>query len=324
MRRSTFARTLGVAGTSLTATSLFPFRTKAAVAPISLRLGALLLDGAAEPFYAQDMGFFEEAGLDVKLTISTVGGSALLAAVVSKQLDICAGSTAPLILARERGVKVRYFHPGSIFVGPVPNSALMVAKDSPIRTVADIAGKTIAVAAVKDLTQYCVQAWIAAGGGNPDGVRYVEIPYSAMVPALVQGRVDAICQSEPFVTTAKSAARVLASLDDQIGRRYYLSGWLVTDDWPAENMEAGSRFVKAMQRAAKWANTHRTESAAILVKYTKIDPNIVAVMKRNFYDEGNRPDPRLVQDPLNMMIKYGGVSSKLTPADLVWSPERST
>lgn len=318
MNRSAFAR-LSAGGTFALAGVASPYIARSAADLLPLRVGTLPLDGSAEPVYASELGYFEEAGLDVQLTISAVGGSALLAAVIAKQLDICVGSTAPLILARARGVKVRYFSPGSIYVGPTPNSALMVAIDSPIKTVADIKGKTIAVAAVHDLTQYCVQAWIKAGGGDPNDVKYVEIPYSAMVPAMQQGRVDAICQSEPFVTEAKSAARVLASLDDQIGKRYYLSGWLTTDEWPAQNVEVGKRFVNAMQKTARWANTHRAESAAILVKHSKIDPAIVAVMKRNLFDEGSRCDPRLMQDPLNMMIRYGGISPSITVRDLIWT-----
>lgn len=322
MKRSTFARSAAT-GMPLALFTFCPGRGRAATSLLPLRVGLVAVDAAAEALYAQELGFYKDAGLDVTLTISTKGGSALLPAVVSKQMDVCASSLAPLILARERGIKVSIFSPGPIYVGPTPNSALMVAKDSPIKSVADISGKTIAVAAVKDLTQYVVQAWIAAAHGNPDSVNYVEIPYSAMVPALQQGRVDAICETEPFVTEAMPVARILANFDDQIGKRYYVAGWLATDDWPVLNMEAGNRFTKAMQRTARWANTHRTESAAILVKYSKIDPAVVAVMKRNYYDEAARADPRLVQDVLNLMIRYGGVSSTLKASDLVWSPERS-
>ena len=31
-------------------------------------------------------------------------------------------------------------------------------------------------------------------------------------------------------------------------------------------------------------------------------------MKRNFNDETGRVNPKLLEDPLNMMIKYGGIS----------------
>jgi ABC-type nitrate/sulfonate/bicarbonate transport system substrate-binding protein len=110
----------------------------------------------------------------------------------------------------------------------------------------------------------------------------------------------------------------LASLDDAIGRPYYISGWMASDDWLQQNAEARNRFLKAMQRAARWSNAHRRESGAILVGYSKIDPAVVAVMKRNFNDETGRVNPRLLEDPLNMMIKYGGISPQLTAPDLAW------
>src|ERR1700722_12051765 len=101
MKRSVFARALG----ALIGLSFWqvPARTRGADL-LPWRVGTPSLDGSAEPVYARELGFFEAAGLDVQLTISAVGGSALLAGVVAKQLDICVGSTAPLILARARGI----------------------------------------------------------------------------------------------------------------------------------------------------------------------------------------------------------------------------
>jgi NitT/TauT family transport system substrate-binding protein len=292
---------------------------------VALRIGALPLDASAEAFYAKDMGFFDEAGIDATVTVMP-NGSSLLAALAAKDLDIGFSSPGTLINARDHGLKMRFFCPGGIVVvdARTAYSGLLVAKDSQILSAADLAGKTIGVAGIKDITQFSVQAWIDSERGNADSVQFTEIPYSAMIPALEQGRVAAIAEPEPFLTMAKRrGARLLGNLDATMGRRYLITGWIINEDWPQFNSEGVSRFVAAMRRTARWANLHRSESAAILIKYSKLDPDIASTMTRALYDDSGRVDPRLLQGPLNMLIKYGKISLR-SPAELVWPPGRDS
>jgi NitT/TauT family transport system substrate-binding protein len=214
---------------------------------------------------------------------------------------------------------VRFFCPGAVFTGPDNTASLMVATDAPIRSAPDLVGKTVAVAGLRDLVQYCVQAWLGIARVDPASVHYVEIPYPAMGAALAAGRVDAICALEPFITQAKPGARVLAQLDPVIGKHFLRTGWMATGEWPTQNPDARMRFQKAMQRASRWANGHHRESGAILAKYSKIDQATVNAMTRSRYDEGDRVDARLLQDPLRLMIRYNGAPATLTVNDLLWT-----
>jgi NitT/TauT family transport system substrate-binding protein len=302
---------------ALGATMAAPVRALAAE-PTALQLGAMPIDPAGEAFYGQDGGFFRAAGLDVKVTVLN-NGSALAAATSSGSLDVGFGSPAPVILAHQRGLAVRFIAPAAVYTGPLANSSLMVAKGSPIRTGADLNGKTVAVAGLHDLTQYSTQAWIDKNGGDSKTIAFIEVPYAEMGVALQQGRIAAGCVIEPYTTAVKALAQTIGNLNDAIARRYLLAGWFATEPWLAQHTAVAERFVAAMSKIARWANTHHRESAAILTTYTKIPPETIATMSRSRYDENPRVEPDVLQPVIDVMVKYGGLKP-MAATDLIWSP----
>lgn len=289
-----------------------------AAEPIVVRVAALPIDPAGEVLYAQDQGFFKAGGLDVRLTV-LANGSAIVAATAAGSVDVGFASVSSVALAHEHGVPVRYFAPAGIYTGPVGNTILLVPKGSPVQSGADLNGKTIGVGGLKDLTQFETETWIDRTGGDSKTVKFVEIRYSEMAAALEGGRLDAACEIEPFVTSAKSTARVVANLSDTMGGAYLTGGWLASEDWLHRNPEAARRFAAVMQRTARWANAHHPQTAAVLLRYAKIPPEIAATMVRARYDERLTVDPALVQRPVDMLAKYGMIAP--TPArDLLYTP----
>ena len=288
-----------------------------AAEPTALALGAMPIDPSAEAFYGLDGGFFRSAGLDVNVTVLN-NGSALAAATTAGTLDVGFGSPSPVILAHQRGLPVRFIAPAAVYTGPHANSSLMVAKGSPIRSGADLNGKTVAVAGLHDLTQYSSQAWIDKNGGDSKTVAFIEVPYAEMAVALQQGRIAAACVIEPYTTGAKSAAQAIGNLKDAIAHRYLLAGWFATEPWLARNADAAAKFVAAMRQIARWANAHQHESAPILSRYTKILPEVAATMARARYDESPRVEPAVLQPVIDVMVKYGSLAP-VAAADLIWN-----
>jgi NitT/TauT family transport system substrate-binding protein len=292
-------------------------RSVRAAEPVSLQLGAMPIDPSAEAFYGQDAGFFRTAGLDVKITVLN-NGSALAAATTAGTLDVGFGSPSPVILAHQRGLPVRFIAPAAVYTGPLPNSSLMIAKGAPIRSGADLNGKTVAVAGLHDLTQYSTQAWIDKNGGDAKTVAFIEIPYAEMGVALQQGRIAAGCVIEPYTTAVKSVAQTLGNLNDAIAHRYLLAGWFATDGWLAKNASVAAKFAGAMRQVARWANSHQHDSAPILSRYTKIPPEAAATMARSRYDENSRVEPAVLQPVIDVMVKYGSLAP-VAATDLIWN-----
>ena len=289
-----------------------------AVDPIPLRVGAMLLDSSAQVYYAQDLGFFKAAGLDVQLTVLN-NGSALIAATVSGSVDIGFGSASPVIQARQRGIPVHFILPAAVWIGPEGNSGMVVLKGSPIHSAVELNGKRVAVAGLQDLTQFQAQAWLDKNGGDSSTVQFVEMPYAEMAPALQQGRITAACVTEPFLGATKAVGTEIGNLSAAVGGQYMLAGWFGQDSWLQRNPEALRRFATAMQQAARWANAHQKESAAILVKYTKITPETAATMSRAHYDENDHLEVRYLQPLVDILAKYGK-TQQAPAADLIWHP----
>src|ERR1700722_8352787 len=102
----------------------------------TINVAAMPIAGAAEVFYAQELGFFKAAGLDGHLTV-LASGAAIVPATTSGAVDIGFGSPSPLILAHAKGLPVRFITYASLYTGPPVTSALVAAKSSNVHTGAD-------------------------------------------------------------------------------------------------------------------------------------------------------------------------------------------
>src|ERR1700722_1884847 len=80
---------------------------------IAINLGIQPGDATAEGFYAQDMGFFKDAGLDVKLTF-LLNGPALTSALASGALDLAVASVGVVATGHEHGLPLKYVAPGAM------------------------------------------------------------------------------------------------------------------------------------------------------------------------------------------------------------------
>ena len=283
----------------------------------TINVAAMPIAGAAEAFFAQELGFFKAAGLDVHLTV-LASGAAIVPATTSGSVDIGFGSPSPLILAHSKGLPVRFITYASLYTGPPVTSALMAAKNSSIRTGADLNGQAVAVNGLHDIGQFEVQAWIDHNGGNSSTVQFVEMPYATMMDALARGRVAAASETEPWTSTAADGARVIGNLNEIVAPKYALAGWFSTDSWLASNPQLAQRFIAVIQQTARWTSAHPKEAAALLERYTQVTPDVaVIVLKHMPFDDGGRADPKLLQPVIEMIAKYGNAPS-FNAADLTW------
>ena len=102
---------LSVIGTGLAAASI-PIRARAATA---LRVATLPIDGTALPYYAKDLNYFQDAGID--LTIQNISnGAAITAAVLSNAVDIGSSEITALAAAYKRGLPVVIIAAGGVHV----------------------------------------------------------------------------------------------------------------------------------------------------------------------------------------------------------------
>jgi NitT/TauT family transport system substrate-binding protein len=304
---------LGLIGAGL-ATAASPHGASAATA---VRLTTLPVDGTALAFYANDLNYFQDAGLDV--TIQTVAnGAVITASVISNSVDIGWSNIISLAAAYKRGLPVSIIGAGGMSVTGSLATQLMVRKDSPIHTAADLSGKVIGTTGLADVGQLAPELWVDKNGGKSSAVKFIEMPFPQLPAALEAGRVDAAWLAEPFIHAAEPFARTLATCFDAVAPRWMLGAWFATPAYISANRGVIDVFRTVITKTATWANANHDQSAVILAKYSHLDPAVVREMHRITY--ATRPEAALIQPAIDLAARYGAIAASFPAQELMFSP----
>ncbi len=289
-----------------------PRAARAQALPV-LRVATTPIELGAQVFYGKDEGFFKKAGLDVDARLMD-GGAAIAAAVASGSLDIAQANLVSLATAHERGIPFIAIAPAGLYSEAAPTTNLVVAKSSTIKTGKDLENKTVAVNGLRNITQIGADGWVEQGGGDPDKVRFMEMPFPLMGAALQAGRIDAAVIAEPELSAvvASGGVRIIGAPYDSIGKQFLIGAWFTTREWAKAHPDAVKRFVASIIEAGRWANGHRTESASILEKYTKI--HVGSGMRRTIF--ADRLDAALIQPLIDAAAKYKSIKKTFPASEL--------
>jgi ABC-type nitrate/sulfonate/bicarbonate transport system substrate-binding protein len=284
----------------------------------TLHVMTVPVDSGAEVYYAKDMGFFTKAGIDVDIQTAANGGASA-AAVAGNAIDIGYSDMVSIASAVGRNVPFVVVAPAGMSLSSAPVNLMMVSPNSSIHSAKDLDGKIVAGSGLGTISGYGPRAWIEANGGDLSTVKFVELPFPQMQPALDAGRVDAVTIAEPFLSVARKTERVLGAPYDAIAKEFIVGAYFTNTAWAKDHADVLNRFIGAIHEAAVWANANHAKSAEILLKYAKMDPDAAANMVRVRY--GETLTPALLQPVINVAAKY----SKFTPfpADqLIYKPGR--
>jgi NitT/TauT family transport system substrate-binding protein len=284
-------------------------------APVKVRIGSVPADTYAEGFYALDLGLFDKAGLSVEIVPFT-NGAAMAAAAAGGSIDIGVGDAIELANGVSRGLPFVLIAGGGLYSSSAPTTTLCIAKSSTIARAADLEGQNVGVVSIVSLMSSAVKSWLTQNGADVTKVHFVEMPFPQMPPALARGTLAAACLSEPIMSEATAAdAKVFAKVYDAVAKQFLISDWFTTRDWLAKNLDVAKRFVGAIYDAARWANAHHDDSAAILAKYTKVDVDRIKRMNRCSY--ATDLQPAMVQPILDTAFKYKALTTATSAASMI-------
>jgi NitT/TauT family transport system substrate-binding protein len=284
---------LGSAGAAAVAATVPP----AAVAQSDqIRMSGVFSDLFAEPFYASGAGAFAKRGFAVTTT-SLNNAGAVVAAIGGGSLELGTGDLVSGINAIIAGVPIVLIAGGGLYRSPIdaPTAIIAVAQESPIKTAADLVGKSIGVPTLVGLTTASLRAWLPEHGVPLESVKLVEIPASAGVPAVVRGTIDATMSSEPFVTMSKGLIRSVGYPYDAIAehaptKQFCVSVWYASKPWIDQDRARARRALQAIYDTAAWANTHHDETFDILVQNGHLDADKIRGIQRVQFATSLTPD----------------------------------
>src|SRR5665213_774032 len=130
MKRSAALAMLGAAS----AVPLVPAIARADDLP--LHMATINIDSTAQPYYAQDGGFFKTAGLKVDFQQFN-NGQAIADAVAGGALDIAVSNIVALTQAYAKKVPFVIPAPVSVYLAKDPTTLMMVPKASAIQSARD-------------------------------------------------------------------------------------------------------------------------------------------------------------------------------------------
>ena len=267
------AGTLAACGSSKTSTS----PDSSALEKPDLSVAVVPASGAVGLYIAQQDGYFAAAGLHVKIEPVASGG-AVLPDLVNGSIDVDEGQWTSDIAAQVTGIKLHALAPGND--GGPGLEEVTVLPSSGIRTVKQLAGKTIAVNALAGLTVLLTDTVLAANGMSPSQVRYVVIPFPAMAAALAAHRVDAAFMIEPYLTQAETSDGVqeLFDLNQGATQNFPLTGYVATQTLMSKYPKTAAAFTAALAKGQQIAATSRPAVEKALTANTTISKQTATIV----------------------------------------------
>jgi NitT/TauT family transport system substrate-binding protein len=240
-----------------------------------------------------------------------------MAALIGGSLNVTSVSVAGLIAAHAKGIPFQMLAPGGMYVSEQPAEMLVVRKDAPIHSGADLNGKTVASSALGDIDSVAVSAWIDQHGGDSRTVRHLEIPPPAIPAAIEAGRIDAAGLQEPALSLALRGGnlRGIGKAYDAIAKRFLVSMTIVMADFASANREVIVRFLRAQLEANAFANTHHDQTAIWLAEAANVDVATIVHTPRKILAESL--DPAMIQPVIDASVRYKVIEKAFDPRDLI-------
>jgi ABC-type nitrate/sulfonate/bicarbonate transport system substrate-binding protein len=288
----------------------------AAAPPVTIRAAATLDDDATPFIWATENGLFRRNGIDASITRGT-SGAAIAAGVIGGAYEIGKSSITTLCAAHARGVPLTWIAPAGEYDSSMTMRLAMIVKsDSPIKTGADLNGKTFGVYGIGDIYTISARAWMEKNGGDPNSLKFVELPISAMVEAIATGRVDAGAMNEPAVEVALTSPRLrlLSHPFASVAPRFLYTAWFAATEYAAAHRPAMDAFGRSMREAAAYVNGHHEQTVDMISTFTSVDAATIRKMTR--VEQGVVPDPKLVQPVIDEMAKSKAIPTAFDAREL--------
>lgn len=266
-RLKTSLRIAALAGLALAAAS-----AAGAAEPKTLRIG-LQKSSTLISLLRQD-GSLEKTLEPLGVTVSWhefTSGLPIMEALNAGQIDLSAdvADTVP-IFAQAAQARITYVAEEA----PSPSAqAILVAADSPIKSVADLKGRKVAV------TKGAGSHYLLLAALSGEGLPFKAISPAYLTPAdgraaLASGSVEAWVAWDPFLSAARqqTGARVLR---DGTGLSLYKRYYLASDAYAAARSDVLALVVAKLRETGAWVKANPAEAARRLSLLWKLDEGVV-------------------------------------------------
>jgi NitT/TauT family transport system substrate-binding protein len=248
----------------------------------NVKVGILSASDDAPVLIAIKNGFFKQQGLNVSYTImpSTNSSTALLQ---SHTVQFAIMNYVGMFQQEKAFPSLNL----RIIADNVQTSPglfdFMVAKNSKIKSLADLKGKKLSVpsAGVFSFPQLSLDVLGKPYGVNAESVTDVAIPFPAAPAALASGKVDAAFTTEPFITLMEQTTGAKVLLDMLSGplAGFPVSAWGTSEYYTKNDPKTVAAFARAIQEATRLAASNPQVVRQVLPDFIKgMKPALASVI----------------------------------------------
>lgn len=203
-----------------------------------------------------------------------LGGPSIIAAATGGSIDLGWMYETPLDFAQPAGSPVKVIAAGQRVDPRTSSVAIVVARDSPIHSVADLRGKRVAFAP-GTITQYLVVRALEHAGLELSDIRPVTV-LTLSTASLTNGTVDALTTVDPMLSQMLRAGQVRILVTGGAPLTTDLS-YLVASDSALANPRLSAAigdFAVRVARAVRWQRRHLAEAVPAYAQAYDIPPVI--------------------------------------------------
>jgi NitT/TauT family transport system substrate-binding protein len=283
-----------------------------------VKVGVLPISNVAPLYVGMEQGFFKEEGLEIE-PVPAQSGNEIVTAMVSGDLQFAFLGFVPMMAAVSKDLPLKVIASSDAGAEKAEDewTVIMVGKSSPIRDVQDLAGKTIAVNALKGVGEVAVKASLEKRGVDPNSIKLLEVPFPEMQAALERDRVDAIWAPEPFLTSVlgKGGREIEAPLTT-LGPLYPNGTYSTTEKQLAEDEESVAAFTRAINKSMEYASENPEAARKTIPTFTQIPQEVADKIRLPLWPVPI--DTAKIEQLGELAVKYKVIEKAPAIDELIW------
>ncbi len=276
-------------------------------------------------FVALEEKLFEKACIEV-ISTKMESPNQIIDALIAERADFGPpGAAAGIAMIAESKfpgkLKIFGLQGGGVAVNRI-NDGLIVKPDSPIKSFADLKGKTLGhVPGIqwRTISRYMVRA----GGLDPDtDVKLVDLAVSMQVPAVVGGTVDATLSLEPVGSIAVASGKAVRAVTNPVAKviadPFYSGASIMTTKFMREHPDVARRLVAVIDEATDMVNGEFARYKPVISKYTPVKEDQLELLAQPYlrgFKDLNDTDLKSYQALIDVFIKEGVLAGPLNVRD---------
>ena len=274
---------------------------------------------------AAELGYFDGKGITLENVGYAQGGPASLVALAGGGVEIGSAATAAVLNSIAAGNDFVAAFPSN-GINDEAQSVFYVLEDSPIKSIEDLPGKTIAVNTLGAHLDYVVREALHQKGLPEDSANLIVVPGPQLEQVLRSGQVDVSAfgyWQTTFTGAALQNGGLRAVFDDTDVLGDIAGGFIVLRrDWIEAHPEEAKAFVEGSVKALDYARENPEETKAIFARVLAErgeNADVAQFFAGYGVREGGLPVERDIQFWIDVLERQGAVEKgKLVARDILY------